>query len=71
MHPTSLRGKCPICGQGPIMPFEIPDKLCVAKPGGLQVIGGVAAYQCRKELHVFFVMRRDIEAENPAASGYS
>jgi len=53
------------------MPFEIPNQLCVAKPGSLQVIGGVAAYQCREELHVFFVMRRDIEAENPAASGYS
>jgi len=53
------------------MPFEIPNQLCVAKAGSLQVIGGVPAYQCREELHVFFVMRRDIEAENPAASGYS
>jgi len=41
-----------------------------AKPRSFQVIGGVAAYQCQEKLRLFFVMKHDLEAENPAASGY-
>lgn len=70
MSPILGRGKCPVCGKGPVVPVELPNQLCVTKPGGLEVVGGVAAYQCREEFHIFFVMKHDMETENPEALGY-
>jgi len=36
----------------------------VAKPDQTHPVGGLRAYQCVKELHIFFVMARDIEEED-------
>ena len=52
---SALRGKCPICGQGPLKPVPVP----IAQQGA-EVVPGILAYQCING-HVFFVMAKDIK----------
>lgn len=54
-------GKCPICGKGPLAELPIGYKMFAAKPTGNQPVGGLVAFQCTQEGHVFFVMARDVE----------
>jgi hypothetical protein len=35
----------------------------VEKPDSTQRVGGLVAYQCTQELHIFFVMAKDVENE--------
>lgn len=65
MEPLALRGKCPICGQGPLRPLPMDYTLTVTKRSGPQHVGGLLVYQCVIEGHVFFVMAKDAE-ENAA-----
>jgi hypothetical protein len=60
---VSLRGKCPICGREPIQPLPLDYFVFVAKDHGTQRVGGLTAYQCTQELHIFFVMSRDVEIQ--------
>ena len=39
------------------------NSVFVAKPDQTYPVGGLRAYQCVKELHIFFVMARDIEED--------
>jgi hypothetical protein len=57
----TLRGKCPICGRGPLRPLQIDYRVFVAKPDGTDRVGGLLAYQCTQGLHLFFVMAHDLE----------
>ena len=60
-------GDCPIC-KGPIRPTFNEFVISVALRNQPQhPIGGLRAYQCEKELHVFFVMAKDVEEANAAA----
>jgi len=65
MEPLPLRGKCPICGQGPLRPLPMDYRVHVTKREAQQQVGGLLVYQCVKEGHVFFVMAKDAE-ENVA-----
>ena len=56
-----MRGKCPICGMGPLRPLPTGYSVFVAKQDQTHPVGGLRAYQCVKEMHIFFVMARDIE----------
>jgi hypothetical protein len=58
----SLRGNCPVCGKGPIRPTFKEFAINVALRNQPQhPIGGLRGYQCDKELHIFFVMAKDVE----------
>ena len=61
MEPLPLRGKCPICGQGPLRPLAMDYRVLVSKRETPQQVGGLLVYQCVKEGHVFFVMAKDAE----------
>ena len=61
-----LPGKCPICGKAPLVPLSIGYKLLLEKPGQRQPVGGVFAYKCAEEGHVFFVMLKDVEEAHMA-----
>jgi hypothetical protein len=63
MDAVTLRGKCPICGMGPLKPLPLGYSVFVAKPDRTHPIGGLLAYQCVNEMHIFFVRARDIEDE--------
>ena len=65
MEPLPLRGKCPICGQGPLRPLAMDYRVPVTKGAIPHQVGGLLVYQCTKEGHVFFVMAKDAE-ENAA-----
>jgi hypothetical protein len=60
---VTLRGKCPICGRGAIQPLPLDYFVFVAKDHGTQRVGGLTAYQCTQELHIFFVLSRDVEIQ--------
>lgn len=62
MEMVSLNGKCPICGKGPIRPVPLGYSVYVEKPDS-QRVGGLLAYQCTQEMHLFFVMSKDVENE--------
>ena len=58
----SLRGDCPVCGKWPINPTFKEFVISVSLRDQPQhPIGGLRAYQCEQEQHIFFVMRKDIE----------
>ena len=58
-----LRGNCPVCGKGPIRPTFKEFVINVALRDHPQhPIGGLQGYQCDEELHIFFVMAKDIDA---------
>jgi hypothetical protein len=57
----AIRGKCPICGEGPLKPLPVDFDVNVSKLGQKQHVGGLLVYQCTKNGHVFFVMARDAE----------
>lgn len=61
MDLVSIRGKCPICGRGPIKPLAVKYSVFVTKPDQTERVGGLVAYQCTEEMHIFFVMARDVE----------
>ena len=61
MKSVILRGKCPVCGKGPLTQLSVGYKLFVEKANQKQSIGGLLALQCVEEGHVFFVMIRDVE----------
>lgn len=68
MEMVSMRGKCPVCGKGPIKPLPLGYSVYVEKLNSTQRVGGLVAYQCVQELHLFFVMARDVEdAEQKSA----
>jgi len=61
----SLRGDCPVCGNVPLQPILTEFSITAAlgeRPE--QHIGGLRAYQCARELHIFFVMSKDVEEAN-------
>jgi len=52
-----LRGNCPVCGKGPINPTLKDFVIRVAlRDQPEHPIGGLRAYQCQQEQHIFFVM---------------
>ncbi len=61
MEAPALRGKCPICGQGPLRPLPMDYRINVTKYNSPQQVGGLLVYQCLNEGHVFFVMAKDAE----------
>lgn len=61
MESLPLRGKCPICGQGPLRALPMDYRVQVTKRDIAQQVGGLLVYQCVKEGHVFFVMAKDAE----------
>ena len=66
----SLRGNCPICGNGPTNPTFKEFVITVALRDQPQhAIGGLRAYQCQREQHIFFVLATDVEtsSQRPAA----
>jgi len=65
MESLPLRGKCPICGHGPLRPLPMDYRVHVTKRDIPQPVGGLLVYQCVKEGHVFFVMGKDAD-ENVA-----
>ena len=54
-------GRCPICGKGPLIQLPIGYRMFAEKANETQAIGGLLAFQCSQEGHVFFVMARDVE----------
>lgn len=61
MNPQILRGKCPICGNGPLAVLPTGYAAFVEKGNEKKRIGGLLAFQCKEEGHVFFVMAKDVE----------
>ena len=61
MDSETLLGKCPVCGNGPVTRLTIGYRILALKPNQTQPIGGLLAYQCAVEGHVFFVLARDVE----------
>jgi len=61
MTPKLVRGKCPVCGNGPITELPTGYSAFVEKDKHKQRIGGLVAFQCEEEGHVFFVMAKDVE----------
>jgi hypothetical protein len=61
----SLRGNCPVCGKRPIQPALKEFVISVALPAQpLHPIGGLRPFQCEEELHIFFVMAKDVQEAN-------
>jgi hypothetical protein len=61
MNPQILRGRCPVCGKGPLIMLPTGYKAFVEKDNEKKRIGGLVAFQCEEEGHVFFVMAKDVE----------
>lgn len=61
MTPQVLRGKCPVCGNRPLAVLPTGYSAIVEKDKHKQRIGGLVAFQCEEEGHVFFVMAKDVE----------
>ena len=61
MNSVPLNGLCPICGKGPLEPLPVGYKMLLLKPGQTQPVGGLVAYQCAIEGHIFFVRAADVE----------
>jgi hypothetical protein len=63
MSTALLSGKCPICGKGPLRQLSVGYNMFVEKAGKKQTIGGLLAFQCVEEGHVFFVRASDLEED--------
>jgi hypothetical protein len=50
-----------VCGKTSVTPVSIGYKVYVEKSNQKQPIGGLVAFQCEQEGHVFFVMSKDVE----------
>lgn len=61
MTPQVLRGKCPVRCNGPLTVLPTGYNAFVEKDKDKQRIGGLVAFQCEEEGHVFFVMAKDVE----------
>lgn len=61
MESITLNGKCPICGQGPLRALPLEHHVTASKGENNQYIGGLVAYQCAQEGHLFFVTAKDVE----------
>lgn len=58
---------CPLCGIVPVQPIleEIPVRAEVENKQ--TSVGGLKAFQCRTEGHIFFIRAADLEAPAPVA----
>jgi len=63
MSTALLPGKCPICGKGPLRQLPTGYKVFVEKSNQKHPIGGLLAFQCVVEGHVFFVRASDLEED--------
>ena len=63
MSTVILPGKCPICGNGPLRALPVGYKMFVEKSHQREPIGGLLAYQCVQNGHVFFVRASDLDDE--------
>ena len=61
MDSIALNGKCPICGQGPLRALPLEYRVTATKGEYNQHVGGLLAYQCTQEGHIFFVRAKDVE----------
>jgi len=61
MNSRIPRGKCPICGNGPLTVLPTGYAAFVEKDNENKHIGGLLAFRCEEEGHVFFVMAKDVE----------
>lgn len=52
---TLVCGKCPVCGNGPMTELPTGYSAFVEKDKHKQPIGGLVAFQCEEDGHVFFV----------------
>lgn len=58
---------CPICGRLTLRPLFDNVEITANMDHGLRNVGGLAAFMCTENSHIFFVMKKDIELES--ASG--
>jgi hypothetical protein len=63
MSTVTLPGNCPICGKGPLRSLPIGYKMFVEKAHQKEAIGGLLAFQCVQEGHVFFVRASDLDED--------
>ena len=61
MTSPTPRVTCPLCGKTSVTAVSIGYKVYVEKSNQKQPIGGLVAFQCEQEGHVFFVMSKDVE----------
>lgn len=52
---------CPVCHKGPIVPLFEEYSILARKGPEQKLVGGLSAFQCTQELHIFFLMTRDVE----------
>ena len=61
MTSVPLSGLCPICGKSPLLPVAVGYKMLLVTPEHPQPVGGLLAYRCAIEGHIFFVLAKDVE----------
>jgi hypothetical protein len=61
MNAVPLNGLCPICGKAPLFPLPVGYKMLLVKPGKKEPVGGLLAYRCAMEGHIFFVRAAEVE----------
>lgn len=52
---------CPVCQKGPIRKVFEDYSFQVTRRGEQKPLGGLTAFQCTQELHIFFLMTKDVE----------
>ena len=62
--PGSLPYSCPICGRLTIRPLFDKVLITANLDHELRNVGGLAAFMCAENGHIFFVRRKDVEAES-------
>jgi len=60
---------CPICGRLTLRPLFDNVHITANVDRELRNVGGLSAYMCTENSHIFFVMKKDVEQES--ASGRS
>jgi hypothetical protein len=58
---------CPICGRLTLRPLFDNVQITADMDHELRNVGGLSAFMCTENGHIFFVMKKDIETES--ASG--
>jgi len=61
MDSVSPNGKCPICGKGRLLALPLEYRVNATKGESSIHVGGLLAYQCAQEGHIFFVLAKDVE----------
>lgn len=66
--PLPLPHACPICGQLTIRRLFEDVRITAELDHELRNVGGLAAFMCTQQDHIFFVLRKDLDQRLSASS---